>query len=102
MPFITEEIYQEHYKGREKSKSIHLTEFEKINSSEKIDSGDIFIKILSSIRQEKSNNKKPMNSEIILTIQSKDFEKLKNMLEDLKDVANAKEIKQGEFKVEFV
>ena len=42
-----------------------------------------------------------MNSEIILTIEKKDKEKLKDVLEDLKGVTNAKEIKEGEFKVDF-
>ena len=43
-----------------------------------------------------------MNSEIILTLEKKDQEKLKEVIEDLKDVTNAKEIKEGKFKVEFV
>ena len=43
-----------------------------------------------------------MNSEISLTISKKDYEKLSNILEDLKDVTNAREIKTGKFKVEFV
>ena len=30
------------------------------------------------------------------------YELIKNLLEDLKDVMNAEEIKQGNFKVEFV
>jgi len=36
-----------------------------------------------------------------LDFRKKDKEKLKEVLEDLKDVANAKEIKTGKFKVEF-
>ena len=43
-----------------------------------------------------------MNSEIILTIEEKDYNKLKEILEDLKDVSNAKDIKTGKFNVEFV
>ena len=43
-----------------------------------------------------------MNAEIILTISNEENNKLKEMLEDLKDVTNAKEIKTGKFKVEFI
>ena len=43
-----------------------------------------------------------MNSEIILTLDKKTYNALKEFLEDLKNVTNAKEIKEGEFKVEFV
>ena len=43
-----------------------------------------------------------MNAKCIISIDKKDYEKIEEMLEDLKDVMNAKEIKQGKFKVEFV
>ena len=43
-----------------------------------------------------------MKSEINLTIKKEDKLFLKNMLEDLKAVTNSKEIKEGEFKVEFL
>ncbi len=54
------------------------------------------------IRQEKSNYKKPMNSEIKLSIIEEQYNSFKNMLGDLKDVSNATEIKKGIFKVEFI
>ena len=54
------------------------------------------------VRQEKTKAHKPMNSEIVLTLEKKDKTKLKNVLSDLKDVVNASEIKEGKFKVEFV
>jgi valyl-tRNA synthetase len=103
MPFITEEIYQIHYK-EQKQDSIHLTEFSDIDIKEDkkiLEAGDFFILTLSKIRQEKSNSKKPMNSEIILTLPKSDQTLLKEMLEDLKDVSVAKEIKEGKFDVEF-
>ena len=62
----------------------------------------IFTEILAKVRQEKSLAKKPMNSEIILTIDKKDFEKIKEMLNDLKAVTNSKEIKVGKFEVGFL
>jgi valyl-tRNA synthetase len=105
MPFITEEIYQEYFKKTEEIKSIHLTKFEKIESKEdkKIkENGDLFIKILTKTRQEKSNNKKSMNAKIILTLEKDKIKKLGEMLEDLKDVTNCQDIKEGKFNVKFL
>ncbi len=103
MPFIAEEIYQEHFKKQEKDKSIHLTRFPEIKTERKSDAGDLFIEILGKIRQEKSNNKKSMKAEIMLSLDKKTIKELDELLEDLKDVANAKSINEGkEFKVEFV
>ena len=102
MPFITEELYQTHYKKLEKTKSIHLCEWEKIKKVEKSKDWEVIIKNISLVRQEKTKAHKPMNSEIVLTLEKKDKTKLKNVLSDLKDVVNASEIKEGKFKVEFV
>ena len=103
MPFITEEIYQTYFKKNENKKSIHLTEWpESETKDKKTEELDLFLDVLSKIRQEKSNAKKPMNSEIILTLSKEDKIKLKHLLEDLKDVSVAKEVKEGKFKVEFV
>ena len=60
------------------------------------------LEVISKIRQEKSNAKKPMNAQIILTITKEDNSSLKLFLEDLKSVANASEIKEGSFNVKFV
>ena len=53
-PFITEEIYQELYKG----KSIHLTEIKllEFDFEKEIINGDLIIEIISSARGEKTNN----------------------------------------------
>lgn len=103
MPFITEEIYQEHFKKFEKEKSIHLTEFFKEKKTEETNKSLIlFQEILTRVRAEKTKSQKPMNSECILTITKVNKEDLKEMLEDLKNVTNAREIKEGkEFKIEF-
>jgi len=105
MPFITEEIYLENFKKFEKEKSIHISqwpEYEKTKKTEeKTDELDLFIEILGKIRQEKTNNKKAMNAECVVTLSEEEKEKIAEMLEDLKDVSNAKEIKKGKFKVEF-
>ncbi len=101
-PFITEEIYQNYFKKFEKEKSIHLAKFPEVESNEKINAGDLFVEILAKIRQEKTKNQEPMNAECIVTLDKKNFAVIKEMLEDLKDVTNAKEIKQGNFNVEFI
>ena len=102
VPFITEEIYQNHYRKTEKSKSIHLSLFEEVSSNEKLDSGNLFMEILSKIRREKTIKKKSMRNKIILSLDKKDYNKLGGMIEDLKDVTNATEIKIKEFKIEFI
>ncbi len=102
-PYVTEEIYQEYFKKNEKTKSIHISDWPKeIKVSEKkedLKTWDLFISNLSKIRQKKSEAKKSMNSEINLTISNKGLE---SVLDDLKAVTNAKEIKEGKFKVEFI
>ena len=106
MPFITEEIYQNHFKKFEKDKSIHLCSWPKEFgiTSRKIDEDkfDLLLEIIKKVRQEKAKAKKSVKAEIILTIEKKDKEKLKEVLEDLKAVINSEEVKEGKFKVEFV
>ena len=63
---------------------------------------DLLIKILTKVRQAKSNAKKSMNSEILLTIPKEDKEKIQPMLQDLIDVTNAQNIIEGKFKIEFL
>jgi hypothetical protein len=43
-----------------------------------------------------------MNVEIILTLEKNKMEKYIEMLQDLKNVTNAKEIKTGKFRVDFI
>ncbi|MBD3253427.1 valine--tRNA ligase [Candidatus Pacearchaeota archaeon] len=101
MPFITEEIYKNYFEKSEKIKSIHISEWPLCEKEEKSEELDFFVDILTKIRQEKSRAKKSMNSEIILTLSKKERDELADMLEDLKDVTNAREIKEGKFRVEF-
>ena len=106
MPFITEEIYQEYFRKNEKVKSIHISEWPEVE--EKDDKNHLKIleklyEILSNVRQEKSKNKKAMNAEIVLTLGKEDYEEIKSVLEDLKNVTNAKAIREGkQFEVEFL
>jgi len=103
MPFITEEIFKSYYKD-EKEKSIHLSEFLDVDvKGEKgvVEAGDLFLEILSRVRQAKSDAKKAMNSECVLSLSKKDLDKLGEMVSDLQDVCVAKEIKEGRFGVGF-
>lgn len=106
--FITEEIYQTYFKKIEGDKSIHISkwpEFKKelIEQTKELQGkGNLFREVLSKVRQEKTNAKKSMNSEIILTLSKKDLEMLGEMKEDFASVTNSKEIKEGKFKVEFI
>ncbi|MFA7707782.1 MAG: valine--tRNA ligase [Candidatus Pacearchaeota archaeon] len=102
MPFITEHLYQEYFKKIEKTESIHLIEWPKADKISKSEELDLFLEILTKIRQEKSNNKKPMNAECVVTLSKEEYENIVEMLEDLKDVTCAKSIKTGKFGVEFI
>jgi len=105
-PFITEEIYQEHFKKYEKEKSIHVTDWpERVkitNKKEDEKTWNKLLEIISKVRQKKSEEKKSMKSEIILTLDKETQEILKNVLGDLISVTNAKEIKTGSFNVELI
>jgi len=111
-PFIAEEIYQTYFRQKEKTKSIHISEWPKWNK-EKLEQWSkkeslpfanewfLLIEIITKVRQVKTAKKKPMNAECVLTIEKENKNKLKEILTDLKDVINAKEIKEGKFGVEF-
>ena len=105
-PYIAEEIYQNHFRINENKKSIHLENWpEKIEIQQNENDDKIynkFIKILNFVRQRKSAAKKSVKAEIILTLEKKDCELLKNVLDDLKSVVNARKIKEGELRVEFI
>ena len=98
MPFITEEIYQKHFSKYEKNKSIHLTKWPK--SKEDTQSSS-YLRMAESlylmINQERTKNKKSMNSEIILTLESRNIRALNSsgMRDDFKNMVHAKEIKEG-------
>ena len=106
MPFITEEIYQEYFRKNEKEKSIHISSWPETDKKENANHIKILEKlysIISQVRQEKSLNKKAMNAEIVLTLVKEDYEEIKSVLEDLKNVSNAKAIREGKkFEVEFL
>jgi len=102
MPFVTEEIYQTYFKKFVKEKSIHLTKWPDVKIINESKVFDLFLDVLARVRKEKTEAKKAMNSEIVLTLSKKETDDLYNMLDDLKNVTNAKEIRTGKFKVEFL
>ncbi len=100
--FITEEIYQEFYRKREKDKSIHISEWPSVSGKFEKKVGDRFVEVLGKVRGAKSREKKAMNAEIKLSLTKGDLRLLGGVLEDLKGVTGAGEIGEGKFKVEFV
>ncbi len=102
IPFITEEIYHEHFKKFEKEKSIHISKWPKFKKEKNFENLIYFYELISKIRQEKSNAKKAMNTEIILTLEKEVLDKVLDTIEDLQNVVNASKIQEGNFKVEFV
>jgi valyl-tRNA synthetase len=112
-PFITEEIYQTHFRKYEKQKSIHLESWPEyseklhINWIEKetspLTNRWFLIKdIISKVRTIKSENKKALNSPINLVLEKKHQIILKDIIDDLRAVTNAKEIKEGTFEVKVL
>jgi len=100
IPFITEEIYQTYYKEEE---SIHITSWPEHKIENTIPNYYTeFCNQLSLIRQQKTSAQKSMNSEIILTLEKETIKSITESLEDLKSVTAATEIKEGDFKVEFI
>ena len=102
-PFITEEIYQNYFKKYEKDKSIHISKWPEVvkGVKDKNNLFNVFVNVLGKIRQEKSNAKKSMNSEIILSLDKNAYGLLKDVLSDLQNVTNAIEIRQDKFKVDL-
>jgi len=105
MPFITEELYQRYFQANEKIKSIHISgwpEALKIKDKKIEEAGDMAILVIQQVRQFKSKAGKSLKAPIILTLEKKDENILKDFLKDLKAVTAAKEIKfSKELKIEF-
>lgn len=102
LPFVTEEIYQTSFKKNEKEDSIHLSSWPKTKKVEKSEELELFYEILGKVRGEKSNAKKSMRSEVKISLEKETLDLLDGMIEDLKDVTNAKKVIEGKFKVEFI
>ena len=106
-PYIIEEIYQEHFKKHEGKKSVHIENWpEEI----KVKSGkndekvwNKMLEVVSYVRQEKSKAQKSMKAEIVLTIPKEEQKLLKDVIDDIKAVTSAKELrKSAALKVTFL
>lgn len=95
MPYITEEIYQYYFNKKEKLKSIHISKWpeEVLNDKVAEKVGDKAIEIIDRVRKFKAENKKSLKEEIILTLNKNDEKDIKPLIDDLKAVTNAKEIR---------
>ncbi|MDE1861132.1 MAG: valine--tRNA ligase [Candidatus Micrarchaeota archaeon] len=96
MPYITEKIYQELYRKKEGSISIHLSEWPKADAKHadgKAEAlGDKVYGIISQVRQWKHERKAALNSEIKELVIS---EKLEDGEDDIKGAMNIKKISIG-------
>jgi len=104
MPFITEEIYQKYFRKYEKDKSIHISNWPKKKKLIEKFPGvlNLMEDKISLIRKFKSNLKVPLNSNVELTMSTRDQQKLKPVWEDFVNVSGAQLINVGkEFKIEF-
>ncbi|UCC91324.1 MAG: valine--tRNA ligase, partial [Candidatus Aenigmatarchaeota archaeon] len=99
-PHITEEIYQHYFRRNERSKSIHVSDWPKFDSSltdrksEKI--GDIAVDVISSIRKFKSANSLSLAEP--LRCATIDSNKLKPVLKDIQKTMRIENIRIGKAK----
>jgi len=105
-PYITEEIYQTHFKKHENVKSIHNeswpSEIKLKESKNDSETWKTLIEVVSLVRQEKSKAQKSMKAEVILTLPKEHQSILADVMSDLKSVTSAKEIKTGTLSVQIL
>lgn len=106
VPYITEEIYQTYFREYEGKKSVHLEDWPspmKIKKEEQdVEVWSTLINTLAAIRQKKSEAKMSLKKPISLTLPAKDLKILEKVMGDFKAVTNSKEVKEGEFSIDFV
>ncbi len=105
LPHITEEIYSYLFNRHEKLKSIHLSSWPSVDhkyiSNQMDNIGDAFVHIVNAVRKYKTDHSKPLNSEVILTIDKNTTTLLKDALPDLRAVCKSKQLNEGAFSVSF-
>jgi len=97
-PHFTEEIYHLYFAGKEKKKSIHISEWPKYDAKLKDDNlekaGDMAIDIIQAVRKAKADKNISLGQEIKeLIIETKEQKALEPFLDDIKSTTRAKEIK---------
>lgn len=106
MPHITEELYQRYYSKTEKSKSIHVSDWPKVNPkliNDKLEAvGDNMVLIVAEARKTKSSSGKSLKhpvKNLVLNISEKDA---KPFMHDFKAATIAENIEFGkEIKIEL-
>ncbi len=105
-PFITEEVYQTHFKKYEKNSSVHLEEWpSKIKIKENKGDQNVWDKLLEKIkddRQAKSEAKKSMKAQIKRSMPKEDIVILKEVMKDYKATSGVIIVEPGADKIEFV
>lgn len=103
MPFITEEIYQNHFKKTEKEKSIHLSEWPKAGKEKSKGNWEKIKEIIFEVRQFKSDKHLPLNAELkSITLPTSDYNIIKPYEKDILNISGACLITLGkEFSIEF-
>jgi valyl-tRNA synthetase len=108
-PFLTEELWQEFFRDREKVISVHSSDWPTANASltdsDALEMGDMAVAMISSIRQYKNKRGIALNAPIEqLTIEcdEKYRKRLERVFEDIKGTIKVKEIifGQGEIVIE--
>jgi len=105
-PHITEYLWQIHFRKFEKTESIHLSEWPTVRELPADDRAptklETLMGITARVRQAKTQNQKSLKEPIILTLPADQADLLgPDVLEDLKAVTAAREVKNGEFSVVF-
>ncbi len=95
MPHIAEDVYQEHFRGIDGNKSIHLTAWPEpiFVDEEALASGDRAAEVLAGIRSWKSDRKMPLNAEIAcIEFVGDEAAVLENAKADIMETAKAKKV----------
>jgi valyl-tRNA synthetase len=105
-PYITEEIYQNHFKPYESSDSIHNSAWPKpLKITKKKDDEKIWSKmleIIAKVRQAKTAAKQPLNAPISLSLTKSEQSLLSPVLADLRAVTSAKQLETRKLSIKFL
>ncbi len=101
MPFITEEIYQEHFRKTEKDKSIHISKWSKAGEERYTKNLEKIEENLYKVHQFKSSNRLPLNTPVTITLPYEDYKIIKPYEERFLATSGAITIEAGkEFKID--
>lgn len=96
LPHVTEDIYQNHYRKHDGTKSIHITSWPEavIEENTALERGQIVIDIIAALRRWKSENGIPLNRDIdrIEIISGAHDEIIKSSIEDICATARVKSL----------